>query len=149
MPIPFPEIAHWCHDRLMTSEARLRHCNDGTHTVLINHFPLRQDLVRLPTIPRFSVWCGTRRTENWHLRFNAAVVVSGHLHTPSICYRDGVRFEEVSLGYPRQWAGRSTVNQGVREILPQHAARQDPLSNRARVRRAISINDEHTKGHFP
>ena len=71
--------------------------------VLINHFPLRQDLVRLSTIPRFSLWCGTRYTENWHTRFRAAVVISGHLHRPATDWRDGVRFEEVSLGYPREW----------------------------------------------
>jgi hypothetical protein len=47
-------------------------------------------------------WCGTRRTDDWHLRFNAGVVVSGHMHVRSTKYRDGVRFEEVSFGYPRQ-----------------------------------------------
>jgi len=48
-------------------------------TVLINHFPLREDLVRLRRIPRFSIWCGTKATQEWHTRFRAQVVVSGHL----------------------------------------------------------------------
>jgi hypothetical protein len=70
-------------------------------------------------MPRFSIWCGTRRTEDWHLRFNAAVVASGHLHIRSTSYRDGVRFEEVSLGYPRQWSGLITPDLCVREILSE------------------------------
>jgi hypothetical protein len=30
-------------------------------------------------------------------------VVTGHLHTRRTDIVDGTRFEEVSLGYPRQW----------------------------------------------
>ena len=36
-------------------------------------------------------------------KYNAAVVVSGHLHTRRTDFIDGCRFEEVSLGYKRQW----------------------------------------------
>jgi hypothetical protein len=85
---------------------------------LINHFPFREDLVRLRRIPRFSIWCGTRRTEDWHRRFPVAVVVSGHLHIRSTTYRDGVRFEEVSLGYPRDWQQEQGIQPYLREILP-------------------------------
>ena len=73
---------------------------------MINHFPLRQDLAVLPRIPRFSIWCGTRRTEDWHLRFRAEAVIYGHLHIRGTHLRDGVRFEEVSLGYPQNWDQR-------------------------------------------
>ena len=59
----------------------------------------------LPLIPRFTIWCGTRRTADWHRRFRAAAVVYGHLH-PKLRLLDGVRFHEVSLGYPRQWRYR-------------------------------------------
>ena len=116
---PFPSREAWCHARLQATEARLLQAAAlGRPLVLINHFPLRQDLVRIPRVPRFSLWCGTTRTEDWHLRFNAKVVVSGHLHVRATDWRDGVRFEEVSLGYPRQWqAGRDT-NAYLREILP-------------------------------
>jgi len=79
---------------------------------------LRQDLVTIPRIPRFSIWCGTRRTEDWHRRFNARVVVSGPLHVRSTRYRDGVRFEEVSFGYPRQHPDVDTIDGFVREIWP-------------------------------
>jgi hypothetical protein len=78
--------------------------------------------VRLPRIPRFSIWCGTKRTEDWHTRFRAEVVVSGHLHMPATLWRDGVRFEEVSLGYPMQWKHRGLVK-SLREVLPGPAVR--------------------------
>ena len=32
---------------------------------------MRHDVCRLPRIPRFTPWCGTTRTEAWHLRFGA------------------------------------------------------------------------------
>ena len=118
-PDPYANLAEWCHARCEITERRLQTSRNDLPTVLINHFPLREDLARLPRIPRFSIWCGTRRTEDWHRRFNAAVVVSGHLHIRSTSYRDGVRFEEVSLGYPRQWSGLITPDQCVREILSE------------------------------
>jgi predicted phosphodiesterase len=118
-PDPYSGIAEWCRARCDLTELRLKTCRNDLPTVLINHFPLREDLAKLPRIPRFSLWCGTRRTEDWHLRFNATVVVSGHLHIRSTSHRDGVRFEEVSLGYPRQWIGTTTLDRCVREILPE------------------------------
>jgi len=119
---PFPGRAEWCHARCDSSEARLQQCQDGVPAIFINHFPLRQDLVQLPRIPRFSIWCGTRRTEDWHVRFNASVVVSGHLHIRSTKYRDGVRFEEVSFGYPRQHPDVETIDGFVREVWPGPSA---------------------------
>lgn len=118
-PDPYDGIAEWCHARCELTELWLETYRNDLPTVLINHFPLREDLATLPRIPRFSLWCGTRRTENWHLRFNATVVVSGHLHIRSTSRRDGVRFEEVSLGYPHQWTGSTTLDRCVREILPE------------------------------
>lgn len=116
-PDPYATRAEWCHARCEMTERRLKAYRNDLPTVLINHFPLREDLAKLPRIPRFSIWCGTRRTEDWYLRFNAAVVVSGHLHIRSTSHRDGVRFEEVSLGYPQQWSGSITPDRCVREIL--------------------------------
>ena len=117
-PDPFPSRAAWCRARCDLTQSRLQQCDDGLPAILVNHFPLRQDLARTPFIPRFSLWCGTRRTGDWHLRFNARVVVSGHLHIRSTKYRDGVRFEEVSLGYPRQWLNAKSITGVVREIWP-------------------------------
>lgn len=121
-PDPYPSRAAWCRARCDESERRLAAAAaTGARLVLINHWPLRQDLLRLLFIPRFSLWCGTRRTHDWHVRFNAAVVVYGHMHVPYTTTRDGVRFEEVSFGYPREraWRGRKGIDTYVRQILPE------------------------------
>ena len=125
---PYPSVREWCHARIAESERRLEAAiaEHGLPTVLIAHFPLRQEHARLPRIPRFMVWCGTRRTEDWHRRFDARVVVSGHLHIPTTRYVDDVRFEEVSLGYPDQWKERGKrrewqdwqLDDHFRQILP-------------------------------
>lgn len=83
---------------------------------------------QVPAIPRFELWCGTRKTEDWHLRYRASVVVSGHLHIRRTDFIDGVRFEEVSLGYPpSQWDTTGSVERYLRQILPalEGRARED------------------------
>lgn len=117
-PDPYPSRADWCLARCALTEQRLQQEVSDHPLVFINHFPMRQALVRLPRIPRFSLWCGTRQTENWHLRFPTAVAVYGHLHTRATDYQDGVRFEEVSLGYPQQWNPDKGIQTYLREILP-------------------------------
>jgi hypothetical protein len=94
--------------------------------VLVNHFPLRQDLIRTPRVPRFTFWCGSTLTDDWHRQFRAKVVVSGHLHVRSTDWVDSVRFEEVSLGYPRQWRVDLGLLHYLREILPGPAEPADP-----------------------
>ncbi len=106
----------WCAARVAYSEERLAQVEGPT--VLVNHFPLRGDLVRLPRIERFRIWCGTTATEQWHTRFSARAVVSGHLHLRRTDWIDGTRFEEVSLGYPRHWRSETGIDGYVREILP-------------------------------
>lgn len=118
---PYANIIDWCNHRLAYSEERLEAAlaaEPNAAFVLINHFPLRREHVRLWRIPRFSIWCGTRRTQDWHTRFPTEAVVYGHLHMRSTDWRDGVRFEEVSLGYPRHWRQHKTVDDYLREILP-------------------------------
>lgn len=117
-PQPFADMVAWCDYRLEHSLKRLQALSPETKLVLINHYPLREDLVRLWRIPRFSIWCGTKRTEDLHRRFKVSVVISGHLHMRATDYRDGVRFEEVSLGYPRDWDQGRGVDYYLREILP-------------------------------
>jgi len=134
-PVPYDRVGDWCEARCLESEARLESALSKTQhpAVLIAHFPLKQELAILPRIQRFMVWCGTRRTEDWHQRFRANVVVSGHLHIPCTRMIDGVRFEEVSLGYPQQWKMRKerrgwALGDHLRQILPtpDHDA-GDPL----------------------
>jgi hypothetical protein len=60
----------------------------------------------------------TDRTHDWHRRYHAAAVVYGHLHIPRTTWYDGVRFEEVSTGYPREWRRRDTPPGVPRQILP-------------------------------
>lgn len=116
-PDPFPTRQDWCATRVTTTAARLDALN-GQRTVLINHWPLRLDLVRLFAIPRFIPWCGTQQTTDWHTRYNAEVVISGHLHMRATDWRDGHRFEEVSLGYPRHWRDQTGAAGYLRQILP-------------------------------
>lgn len=117
-PTPYPSRPAWCAARYAITEERLAALPVGTRTVLLNHFPLRREHAVLPRIPRFTVWCGTRRTADWHTRFRAVAVVSGHLHIRTTRHLDGVRFEEVSLGYPSQWDVARGVGAYLRQILP-------------------------------
>jgi predicted phosphodiesterase len=111
----------WCRARCDATAARLDALAPDTPTVLVNHWPLRYDLARPPRVPRFSVWSGTSRTEDWPRRYRARVAISGHLHFRSTLWRDGVRFDEVSLGYPRDWRRERGVDWYLREILPEHS----------------------------
>jgi 3',5'-cyclic AMP phosphodiesterase CpdA len=107
-PTPHVSRQAWCRDRLAYTRQRLDEIPAGTRLILVNHWPLRYEHAAPPRIPRFSIWCGTRETEDWHRRYPVDTVVYGHLHLRSTKRRDNVLFEEVSLGYPRQWdAGRS------------------------------------------
>jgi len=117
-PDPFASKIDWCHERVRLTEPRLAEAASRGPLILINHFPLRQDLAVLPRIPRFSIWCGTRLTTDWHLRFRAEAVVYGHLHIRATHYRDGVRFEESSLGYPQNWDASRGIEPYLRQILP-------------------------------
>lgn len=123
-PEPFATRSAWCDVRCAVSEQRLERAveENDCPLILINHFPLMQRLASLPLIPRFSIWCGTQRTERWHIRFRARIVVSGHLHIRRTDWIDDVRFEEVSFGYPlRQWDKRIGLDGYLRQILPEPA----------------------------
>jgi 3',5'-cyclic AMP phosphodiesterase CpdA len=126
-PDPYWTRGDWCDARVRETEPRLAQAAERAPLVLINHFPLRRDLAILPRIPRFSIWCGTRQTEDWHLRYRAEVVIYGHLHIRGTYYRDDVRFEEVSLGYPQNWEPRRGIEPYLRQILP-HPRTTAPVS---------------------
>jgi predicted phosphodiesterase len=116
-PDPFPSREAWCDARVEATEQRLAKCDPATPTVLVNHFPLTSDATRALWHPEFAQWCGTVQTADWHRRFRASVVVYGHLHIPRTTWHDGVRFEEVSLGYPRERHFRASRSV-PRPILP-------------------------------
>jgi len=119
---PWPSVAAWCHARCATAEARLATVPADVQTVLVNHWPLRYDLAVPPRIPRFSIWCGTTRTETWPQRFRARAVISGHLHLRTTLWRSGIRFEEVSLGYPRDWRRERGIEGYLRDVLSDRSA---------------------------
>ena len=119
LPDPYPSAAAWCSQRCLYTEERLKkETARNIPMILINHFPLREDMAQLRRFPRFSLWCGTQRTDDWHTRFPVSAVVYGHMHIRGTHYRDGVRFEEVSLGYPRDWIHKRGLQYYLREILP-------------------------------
>ncbi|MFE6765810.1 metallophosphoesterase family protein [Streptomyces sp. NPDC057689] len=117
-PDPYPSIDAWCRARVALTERRLAELPPGTGTVLVNHFPLVREPTHVLRHPEFALWCGTEATADWHTRFNARAVVYGHLHIPRTTWYDGVRFEEVSVGYPREWSRRSEGPGRPRVILP-------------------------------
>jgi hypothetical protein len=117
-PAPFASRGDWCRHRCREGELRLEALGRHVPKIVVNHYPLRRDLVKLPYVPRFSPWCGTTLTEDWHLRFNVRVAVSGHLHIRRTDWRDGTRFEEVSLGYPQQWDASRGMAAYLRYISP-------------------------------
>jgi len=124
-PDPYPTRQAWCAARCRYTEERLTalvNAQPDAQMILINHFPLRYELAYLPRIPRFSLWCGTKATEEWHTRFPIAAVIYGHLHIRNSQCRDGVRFEEVSLGYPHHWRAEQGVAHYLRQILPHESA---------------------------
>ncbi|MGH3564458.1 MAG: metallophosphoesterase family protein [Pseudonocardia sp.] len=126
-PDPYPDRATWCAARVAESERRLEACDRSIPTVLVNHWPLTRFPTRVLRYPEFALWCGTERTADWHVRFRATAVVYGHLHIPRITWEDGVRFVEVSLGYPREWGARGVPDPLLRQVLPAPArSRREP-----------------------
>ena len=64
-------IVHWNPEQLLWY---VRNCLKPCPMSRSN--PLnRKKMVNLPRIPRFSIWCGTRISESWHLDYNARAVV--------------------------------------------------------------------------
>ena len=122
-PDPFPSREAWCHERVAETERRLAERDPALPLVFLAHWPLTREPTLVLRYPQFAQWCGTTRTRDWHVRFNATTVVYGHLHIPRVTWQDGVRFVEASVGYPREWR-RRPPRPGVpepgaaRQILP-------------------------------
>jgi hypothetical protein len=129
-PDPHASLPAWCAARCAESERRLAAAAAEGPVVLVNHWPLREDLLSLRRIPRFSIWCGTTETEDWPRRYRARLVVSGHLHLRTTLWREGVRFEEVSLGYPRDWTAERGIGAYLRQLLPGPQAEREAAIRR-------------------
>ncbi|SDQ35333.1 metallophosphoesterase family protein [Thermostaphylospora chromogena] len=116
-PDPYPSREAWCHARVAETERRLAAHDPDIPLILVSHWPLVRELTDILWYPEFAQWCGTELTAGWHRRFRTQVVVYGHLHIPRTTWHDGVRFEEVSIGYPREWRRRGHPRGLLREIL--------------------------------
>lgn len=116
-PDPYPSREAWCQARVEQTEARLAACDPEAPLVMVNHFPLTDEPTKVLWHPEFAQWCGTDLTADWHRRFNTEAVVYGHLHISRTTWQDGVRFEEVSLGYPREAQHRRSRRELPRRIL--------------------------------
>ncbi|MGV9414354.1 metallophosphoesterase family protein [Nocardia sp. NPDC003693] len=137
---PYDSREQWCAERVRYTRERLDGVDPAVPLVLINHFPL----VRNPTDrllrSEFAMWCGTDLTADWHRRYNVACVVYGHLHLRRTDHYDGVRFEEVSIGYPREWRRRGLPDPLLCRILPAPgtSARTESIGRRT-VDRALRL----------
>lgn len=121
-PDPYPSREAWCWARIEATTRRLAALDPALPVVFVSHYPLVRDPTRVLRYPQFAQWCGTTITHDWHVRYHAAAVVYGHLHIPRVTWHHGVRFEEVSLGYPREWRHRAGRPGLPRQILPAVAA---------------------------
>ncbi|KRD01454.1 MULTISPECIES: metallophosphoesterase [unclassified Streptomyces] len=120
-PDPYPSREAWCRARVAETGRRLAEIPADLPTVLVNHYPLHRHPMDVLWHPEFAMWCGTALTADWHRRFRVEAMVYGHLHIPRTTRQDGVRFEEVSVGYPREWRKRSQQPGRLRRILPREA----------------------------
>jgi 3',5'-cyclic AMP phosphodiesterase CpdA len=117
-PDPHGSRDAWCQARVEQTRRRLEGFDADVPLVMVNHFPLVDHPTKVLRHPEFAQWCGTTLTADWHRRFRTAAVVYGHLHIPRTTWHDGVRFEEVSLGYPREWRRRDPSRAVLRRIVP-------------------------------
>ncbi|MBA8823600.1 3',5'-cyclic AMP phosphodiesterase CpdA [Saccharopolyspora lacisalsi] len=117
-PDPHEDRRSWCRQRVEATLPRLEAIPEDASTVLISHWPLRHEPTLRLRYPQFAIWCGTELTSDWHRRFRAVAEVHGHLHIPVTDHVDGVPFEDVSLGYPREWKRYTTDPDPVHSIVP-------------------------------
>ena len=114
-PQPYTSIIEWCQHRIAYTTQRLQTCKNPI--VYLNHYPILAKHAKLPLIPRFSIWCGSKQTECFLEQFPIRYVVYGHLHIPQYRKEKGLHFFESSFGYPKQqrWYG-SDMNDRLMHI---------------------------------
>jgi len=118
IPKPYENISDWCKMRIKYTQERLEKIPPEIPIILINHYPTIEKLAVSQIHPRFKIWCGTRNTENWHLKYNIKKVVYGHMHTPSSQFINNTCFEEVSIPYPITNFDNFLLKDCLKQILP-------------------------------
>ncbi|EMF30845.1 SimX4-like protein [Streptomyces gancidicus BKS 13-15] len=117
-PDPYPTREDWCRARVAETKRRLAELPADLPLIPVTHWPLHRHPTDVLRYPEFAMWCGTVLTDDWHRTYPVRTMVYGHLHIPRTTFQDGVRFEEVSVGYPREWRVRQTPPGRLRRILP-------------------------------
>ena len=124
-PDPYPTREAWCRARVAETERAAGRAAPDLPTVLINHYPLDRQPTEVLWYPEFAMWCGT----TLHRRLAPPVPCRRHGLRPSAHPADhlarGVRFEEVSVGYPREWRKRPEPPGRLRRILPTEVGTGD------------------------
>jgi 3',5'-cyclic AMP phosphodiesterase CpdA len=142
-PDPHGSIDDWCRARVESTRERLSALDPALSTVLVNHWPLTRTPTQILRYPEFAQWCGTTLTADWHVRYRARAVVYGHLHIPRLIVEDGVRMEEVSLGYPREWRRRRLERRLLRPILPEPLTYDPAFDERSIAAAALRASKGH------
>lgn len=88
-PRTVPSREAWCWARIEATKRQLATLDPALPVVFVNHYPLVREPTRVQRYPQFAQWCATKRTEDWHVRFNAAAVVYGHVHIPRVTWYAG------------------------------------------------------------
>jgi 3',5'-cyclic AMP phosphodiesterase CpdA len=121
-PDPYPSREDWCRARVGLTQRLLEERDPALPVVFVNHFPLVREPTRVLRYPEFAQWCGTEHTADWHIKFNSAAVVYGHLHIPRT-----YRWATHGNGVPAQGVpavrGRSCLTLGARCDREDHACR--------------------------
>lgn len=107
---PYVDIPQWCAQRLDYSRTRLAEVTGPT--ILVNHWPLVEQPTKRLYEPDIALWCGTRETSSWPVKYHAVAAVYGHLHIPVVDEIDGVIHIEASLGYPFERERRAAAGGG-------------------------------------
>lgn len=128
-PEPFQTREAWCAARIAATQKRLDMIDPAEKTILINHWPLRREPTEALIYEDFALWCGSELTAQWHLKYNAAACIYGHLHIPRTTWYDGVRFDEVSVGYPREWKRRGLPEPILRQVSPSDGLTEEELGD--------------------
>jgi hypothetical protein len=108
-----------CRQRVELTRARLHELPPASRKVLVNHYPMTQATARLPGLCHLARWSGTPLTEAWMDELSPMTVVSGHLHARSSRIDKGIRFENVALGAPREWARERGLASYLRDVTPE------------------------------
>jgi hypothetical protein len=113
------DVADICAARALSALARLDQVAPSAPLILLNHYPLSRAALEVSGQARWARWSGTPLTEPWLTRYRVHSVIYGHLHVRSSLLIDGVRHENVSLGYTRDWASDLGMAAYLRDVTPR------------------------------